>query len=57
MILDEVPFAPSSRPAVSHQHSFLTFRQLVKVHEEAQHEGARDEAEGRTDGGGGEEEA
>lgn len=28
----------------------LTFGQLVEVHEEAQHEGAGDEAEGRADG-------
>lgn len=35
----------------------LTFVKLVKVDEEAQHEGASDEAEGRADGGRSEEEA
>lgn len=35
----------------------VTFGELVNVHEEALHDGARDEAEGRTDGGRGEEEA
>lgn len=35
----------------------LTFGKLVKVNVEAQHEGAADEAEGRADGGDGEEDA
>lgn len=35
----------------------LTFGKLVKVNVEAQHEGAGDEAEGRADGGDGEEDA
>lgn len=46
-------------PAVwsTEQQFPVTFGGLVKVHVEALHDGARDEAEGWTDGGRGEEQA